>query len=49
MPCIRDVLICELNIHVKNIIVLRSFLWMKGFIELLPFELEGQLFFAKSQ
>jgi hypothetical protein len=27
--------------------MLQNFLWMKGFIELLPFGLEGQMFFCQ--
>ncbi len=46
MPSRRDVLMWA-KYTCKNIVVLRNFLWMKGFIELLPFGLEGQIVFCQ--
>ncbi len=46
MPSRGDVLMWA-KYTCKHIVVLQNFLWMKGFIELLPFGLEGQILFCQ--
>jgi hypothetical protein len=46
MPSRGDVLMW-VKYTCKNIVVLQNFLWMKWFIELLPFGFEEQIFFGQ--